>query len=38
MICSQCDECYEDDDYMYCSKYSEYVNSYSNCEVVNVKK
>lgn len=33
MICSQCDECYEDDDYMYCSKYKKYVNTYVSCNI-----
>ena len=31
MNCTQCDEFYEDDDYMYCSKHKEYVNTYSKC-------
>lgn len=31
MDCSKCGYCYDDDDYLYCSKYSKYVNSYSQC-------
>lgn len=34
MNCRNCEFCYDDEDSLYCSKYSEYVNTYSNCELI----
>lgn len=32
MNCRNCEYCYDDEDSLYCSKYSEYVTTYSNCK------
>lgn len=31
MDCSRCNECYIEEDYMYCSKYRKYVYTHSQC-------